>query len=57
MRLRSVLDGDVLRYQPDDQGRPMRVVVDVDGVAFTEVWLAAVEHASRSDSRETEAPR
>jgi purine nucleosidase len=47
MRLRPLLDGDVLRFQPDPEGRLTRVVVDVDGVGFRETWLAAVEAAQR----------
>lgn len=42
MRLRPVLTGDVLRFQPDPEGRPVRVVVEVDGAGFTEAWLSAV---------------
>jgi inosine-uridine nucleoside N-ribohydrolase len=45
--LGTVLAGDVLRFQPDANGRPTRVVVDIDGAAFTEVWLAAVEAVHR----------
>ena len=41
-RLQTVRDGDVLRFQPAAHGRPTRVVSDVDGAAFTGVWLAAV---------------
>jgi purine nucleosidase len=47
MRLRPVLEAGVLRFEPDREGRPARVVVDVDGVAFAETWLAAVEAAQR----------
>jgi inosine-uridine nucleoside N-ribohydrolase len=46
-RLRAVLDDGTLRFEPHPQGRPTRVVVDVDGAAFTAVWLAAVEAAQR----------
>jgi len=38
-RLQPVLDGEVLRFQPDQGGRPMSVVVDLDGAGFTETWL------------------
>ena len=44
-RLRPVMEGDVLRFQPDQDGRLVRVVVDLDGASFTEAWLAAVEAA------------
>ncbi len=52
MRLQPVMTGEVLRFQPHPEGRPVRVVVDVDGASFREVWLAAVEAAqSRSSSQ------
>lgn len=41
-RLRTVLEGDVLRFQPDPEGRPRHTVSDVDGARFTEAWLTAV---------------
>jgi len=45
-RLRVTTDGAVLRMVEDDEdGRPVRVVVDADGDAFTDVWLAAVGRA------------
>ena len=47
MRLRPVLDGHVLRFEPDAGGRLVRVVVDLDGAAFSDVWLSAVEAAHR----------
>lgn len=48
MRLRPVMEGELLRFQPDpDLGRPMWVVVDLDGGAFSEAWLSAVETAQR----------
>ncbi|TMC01313.1 MAG: nucleoside hydrolase [Chloroflexi bacterium] len=46
LRLRPVLEGGVLRLEPDPGGRPARVLVDVDGPAFSEAWLAAVETAA-----------
>ncbi len=48
MRLKTVMDGQVLRFESSKDGRPMRVVVDVDGTSFTETWLAAVEAAQRA---------
>jgi hypothetical protein len=48
MRLQPVLDAEVLRFEPDQAGRPTRVVVDLDGGSFTETWLSAVEAAQRS---------
>jgi hypothetical protein len=50
-RLRPVMDGDVLRFQPDQDGQLTRVVVDLDGEGFTETWLAAVEAAQQGPSR------
>lgn len=47
VRLQTVLDGEVLGFQSDPEGRLMRVVVDLDGVGFTETWLSAVEAAQR----------
>lgn len=44
-RLRPVLTGDVLHCQPDENGRQVTVVSTVDGQAFTETWLRAVETA------------
>jgi inosine-uridine nucleoside N-ribohydrolase len=46
-RLRPVMEGDVLRFQPDQDGRLVRVVVDLDGASFTDAWLAAVEAAQQ----------
>jgi len=45
MRLQPVMEGDVLRFEESAEGRPTRVVVGVDGAAFTETWLGAVEAA------------
>ena len=44
-RLHPVVDGEVLRFPPAEDGRPVRVVVDLDGPAFAEAFLAAVEAA------------
>jgi purine nucleosidase len=46
-RLSAVLEGDVLRFEPDEGGRLMQVVVDVDAASFNERWLTAVEAAGR----------
>jgi inosine-uridine nucleoside N-ribohydrolase len=48
MPLRPMITGEVLRFQPDPEGRPTRVVVDLDGAAFAETWLTAVEAAQPS---------
>lgn len=42
MRLRTVHEGDVFRFMPDPGGRSVRVLVDVDGPAFAEMWLERV---------------
>jgi inosine-uridine nucleoside N-ribohydrolase len=47
MRLAPVTEGDVLSFRPGGDGRPARVVVGIDGDAFTETWLTAVEAAQR----------
>ncbi|HET8682246.1 MAG TPA: nucleoside hydrolase [Micromonosporaceae bacterium] len=51
MRLQPVLDAGVLRFQPSAQGRPVRVVTDIDAAGFTESWLAAVEAAQHRPCR------
>jgi hypothetical protein len=50
-RLRPVVDGGVMRFQPDQDGQLTRVVVDLDGEGFTETWLAAVEAAQQGPWR------
>ena len=45
--LRAVTETDGLRFKPDAAGRPTRVVVDLDGEAFAETWIDAVEAAQR----------
>lgn len=45
MSLRPALSGDVLRFQPDQAGTPVRVLTHVDSDAFAETWIAAVEAA------------
>jgi inosine-uridine nucleoside N-ribohydrolase len=50
--LRPVLEGETLRFQPDADGRLMRVVTAVDGAAFSETWLAAVEAAQSCVQRD-----
>ena len=47
MRLRPVQQDGVLFFEPHPEGRPTRVVIDVDGVAFRETWISAVEGAAR----------
>jgi inosine-uridine nucleoside N-ribohydrolase len=47
MRMRPVRRDGVLFFQSHPEGRPTRVVLDVDGVAFRETWMSAVEGAAR----------
>ena len=47
MRLRPVLRDGVLRFEPDAAGPPVRVLVALDGPAFADAWLTAVEAAQR----------
>jgi inosine-uridine nucleoside N-ribohydrolase len=46
--LSPVMKDDGLRFEPDDDGRPARVVTKVDGDAFSERWLTAIEAAQPS---------
>jgi inosine-uridine nucleoside N-ribohydrolase len=48
MRLQPVRTNDVLSFHPNPSGRPIKVVLDVDGAAFRETWLSAVEAAARA---------
>jgi len=53
-RLLPVVRDGVLRFEPDPAGHLIRVLVGLDGPAFTEAWLTAVEAAQRpqmSDSK------
>jgi hypothetical protein len=50
-RLRPVYANGVLKFAPHPDGRLMRVVTDIDGDAFSETWLAAVEAAQGSSPR------
>ena len=47
MCLQPVLADGMLHFEPDRNGRPTRVVTEVDGDAFVAIWLAAVEAAQR----------
>jgi hypothetical protein len=53
--LRPLLESGVLRFVPDEQGRRVEVVVDLDGEDFPETWLAAIEAAQRWPKRRAEA--
>ncbi|HKF78308.1 MAG TPA: nucleoside hydrolase [Candidatus Dormibacteraeota bacterium] len=46
-RLRPVVRDGVLRFEPDQTGPVVRVLIGLDGPAFTEAWLNAVEAAQR----------
>jgi purine nucleosidase len=50
IRVRPMRMGDVLSFQPHPEGRSTRAVLDVDGAAFRETWLSAVEAAGLSSS-------
>ncbi len=41
------IERDVLRMEARDDGKPVRVVLDVDGSEFSDLWLDAVEQADR----------
>lgn len=45
MSLRTSVHEGVLRFVPDPNGRETTVVTDVDGDAFAQTWLSAVERA------------
>jgi purine nucleosidase len=45
LTLTPVQVGDVVRFQPGEDGRDIRVVTHVDGEAFAEMWISAVEAA------------
>jgi purine nucleosidase len=48
LRLRPVYEqSGALRFEPHTSGRQLRVVIDVDGDAFAETWIAMVESAQR----------
>lgn len=49
-RVRPLRMDDVLSFQPHPDGRSTRVVLDVDGAAFRETWLSAVEAAGHWSS-------
>jgi purine nucleosidase len=46
IRLKTRRDGDILLLQSAEDGRLTRVVQDIDGPAFQEAWMSAIEHAS-----------
>jgi purine nucleosidase len=46
VRLQPVQRDDVLSFHPQPEGRSIKVVLAVDGAAFRETWLAAVEAAA-----------
>lgn len=45
MPLVPVIEDHVLHFERDEDGRPTKVAVDVDGESFAETWLEAVEAA------------
>jgi purine nucleosidase len=50
--LHPVIDGEVLWFPPAIDGRPVRVVVDLDGAALAEAFLDAVEAAQQPPTRD-----
>lgn len=44
-RVAPVLEDEVLRFAVAEEGRTVRVAVDVDAAAFDDMWLASVEAA------------
>jgi purine nucleosidase len=46
VRLRPVLQDGVLRFAPDERGRPVRILTGLDAPAFREAWIGAVERAA-----------
>jgi inosine-uridine nucleoside N-ribohydrolase len=50
MQVQSVLEGGLLRFRPDKAGRNTRVVTDIDGPEFAEMWLMGVEALQRDIS-------
>jgi purine nucleosidase len=47
MRLRTMWRDGVLSFETQPDGRSIRAVLDVDGAAFREMWLSAVEVTAR----------
>lgn len=47
MPLLPVLENDILRFSPHEDGRLTKVTTDLDTAAFGNTWLDAVEAASR----------
>lgn len=43
MRIRPTVTNGRLQFQPDEAGRPMRVVTAVQGADFAEMWLTRLE--------------
>ena len=48
MDIQSKLEGDLLRFQLAEEGRPTQVVIDIDAADFTETWLSCVEAAQQA---------
>ena len=49
--LSAALEGDLLRFSREREGRSVRIVTAVDGPAFAHAWLAAVETTARAAAR------
>jgi purine nucleosidase len=48
VRLRTVYDGDLLRFETHEDGRSTRVLISIDGVGFVDTWISCVEAGQRS---------
>jgi inosine-uridine nucleoside N-ribohydrolase len=57
MRLATLLEDGVLRFRVEQGGRTTGVLTDLDGRAFGEAWLAAVEAAAASRASPRRAAR
>jgi inosine-uridine nucleoside N-ribohydrolase len=51
LRLGTVTEDGVLRFEERPDGRPVRVVLDADGDGFAEMWLCAIENIHRANRR------
>ncbi len=45
VRLKPQLDEGCLRFYPDDSGKPVLAMIDVDGETFAQTWLTSIECA------------
>lgn len=50
--VKTLMDGQILRFEAREDGRPARVVTDLDGAGFTDTWLSAIEAAQRREVKD-----